>query len=849
MEGRNSSYYFGPYRLNGREGVLSRDGKPVSLTPKAFETLWVLVRNCGHLVEKDVLMTEVWPETAVEEANLTQNIFTLRRILGETAEGPKYIETVPRRGYRFVATVKQVSETSLTIPESPETDQVDRHASDVQARFLAVLPFVNASADAEMEYLSDGITEGIINSLAQLPLLRVMSRSTVFRYKGRNLDAQRIGRELGVDAVLVGRVLSQERRLVVSAELVDVVNGWQLWGENYDRWSTAIFEVQDEIAKHISAALRLKLTGEEERRLTKRDTKNAEAYQAYLQGRYYWGKYTRKGLEEAISHFRQAIELDPNYSLAYAGVVDCYLRLATNYIPAGDASLKPGTARRAPELDAPLSPPSEKVKIRQEWDRKAAQRELKRAIELKSRYPAPHQWYAAYLFAIALGAEARSEMTVATDLNPSVQNEESLFSNSKLRARFPLASTTVSEEVQVFCTIAREQIEAGNYEAGCIVLRRWWTFGEWPRLEGLGPHSAADLLFTAGALAGWVASTRQVPKGQKHSEALLNGAIGIFEQLGSKSQSAEGRIELASCYYREGLFDLGRSTLLSALGTLSDEDRELRSVGLIRLASLERHAGRLHDSLARLNEAAETAEFAGPWATGRYHQELATTFKELGIAERNVDYFERALENFREALYEFEAIGNHRHCAAVENNYGYLLLTRKQLDEAGPHLMRARELFDGFADKVRCGQVDETLAHFHVAAERLDLAQEAILRSVESLEKGGEDALLAEALTTQGVVLCRLGNHREAKRVLDRANRVAESCGDNEGAGRALMIVIEEMCDQLDDDERVELASRLEQLLTNSQKASTLERLQICLERIAQAHSVYEEEQEDGIED
>ena len=196
----------------------------------------------------------------------------------------------------------------------------------------------NVSNDADTEYLSDGITESIINSLAQLPLLRVMSRSTVFRYKSSELDAQRIGRELGVDAVLVGRVHSYEQKLVIGAELVDVANGWQLWGESYDRGSGAIFEVQDEIARQISAALRLRLSGEEERRLAKRPTRSTEAYQFYLKGRFHWSKYTKEGLEQAIEHFRQAIELDSNYALAYAGIVDCYLRLATNYIPPADVS-------------------------------------------------------------------------------------------------------------------------------------------------------------------------------------------------------------------------------------------------------------------------------------------------------------------------------------------------------------------------------------------------------------------------------------------------------------------------------------------------------------------------------
>lgn len=839
MESSKPSYQFGSYRLDTGEGVLLHEGQPVSLAPKAFTTLLVLVQNKGHVVGKDELMKQVWPDTCVEEANLTQNIFTLRRILGESGKGSKYIETIPRRGYRFIAAVEEVSESESALPTSPlrAPDGLASHLQpDRTARFLAILPFVNASGEATMDYLSDGITESIINSLAQLPLLRVMSRTTAFRYKGRELDAQQVGRELGVDAVLVGRVHSQEHRLLISAELVDVAHGWQLWGENYDRGSRAIFEVQDEIGRQISAALRLRLTGDEERRLTRRDTKSAEAYQSYLQGRYHWSKYTRGGLEQAIGHFHQAICLDSNYALAYAGIVDCYLRLATNYIPPSDALPKTIASMPAPDFDDTLHEAQgfkRMFKMRQEWDQKAAERESKRAIELKANYPAYHQWLAAYRFSAALYDKAATQMK-AEELGPA-DDGRSLIFDTKLPGPVRSASPTQAEEVQVFCSIAREQMEVGNYEAGCAVLERWWTVGQWPRLEGLGPHSTADLLLTAGTLAGYLVSTRQVPRGQKHAEALLNGSLALFEQLDLRTRSAEARIELGWCYYREGLFDLAHTTLDAAFQDLPSEDRELKSLAIIRLAAVDRHAGRLHDSVTRLKEAAEIVELGGPWITGRYHSELATALKDLAIAETRSEFFDRAFGHYQEALYEFEAIGNHRLAAIVENNYGYLLLSLKRLNEAETRLARARRLFATFDDKVRRAQVDETLAQLHIAAGRLDLAEQAILRAVESLEKGGEEALLSEALTTQGVVLCRLGRHSEAKRVLERSNRVAESCDDSEGAGRALLIVIEEMCEELDDGERLELENRLDVLLGHSQQRLTLERLRKCHERIANA--------------
>jgi tetratricopeptide (TPR) repeat protein len=236
-----------------------------------------------------------------------------------------------------------------------------------------------------------------------------------------------------------------------------------------------------------------------------------------------------------------------------------------------------------------------------------------------------------------------------------------------------------------------------------------------------------------------------------------------------------------------------------------------------------------------LSEVAENVEAVGPWVTGRYHLELATTLKELGLAEGRPEFFDLALGRYQQALYEFEEIGNHRHAAIAENNHGYLLLSLKRLCEAEKRLILARKLFDGLDDKVRRAQVDETLAQLHLADNKIDLAERAILRAVEGLGNGGEDAHLAEVLSTHGVILCRLGRHREAKRVLERSNRMAENCGDREGAGRALLIVIEEMFEELDDAERLEIRDRLDMLLSHSQQRLTLERLRTCQERMAKS--------------
>ena len=403
---------------------------------------------------------------------------------------------------------------------------------------------------------------------------------------------------------------------------------------------------------------------------------------------------------------------------------------------------------------------------------------------------------------------------------------------------------TSCETVQACCAVAREQLEIGDFDAGCEALKKWWTIGEWPDVSHLSTRAAAELLLTAGTLSGWVASTRQMQGGQKMAEGFLCGAIALFEQVNNKPRVAEAKIELAYCYYREGLFDLARTTLSSTLRHSGRQDTNTRAIALIRLAIIERHSGRLRDALTLLNEAAPLIDSSDSWGKGRFHLEFATTLKNLGIAENSQHYLERALDQYPVALKHFQIIGNQRYSAIVENNQGFLLSSLKRFDEAEVHLERARRLFDSLGDEVRRAQVDETIAQLYLASDRYDLAQDSIKFAVETLDNSGEDALLSESLTTYGQILIKLGRRHEAKPILERAQRVAERCGDYEGAGRALLILIEEMCEQLGDDERREIGTRANQLLANSQQKLTRDRLKACLERIAAAHAEHEQKRE-----
>ena len=288
---------------------------------------------------------------------------------------------------------------------------------------LAVLPFENASGDPEHEYLSDGITASLINSLASLPKLRVMAQSTVSRYKGRSIDPQAIGRELNVRAVLMGKMMQSHGSLRIGAELVDVISGCQLWGAHYDRESGEIFKIQDEISNEISEKLRLHLSRSEKKRLTRRQTENAAAYRLYLQGRHHWNRWTEEGFYKAIDYFRQAVEIDPKYALAFAGIADSYVLLGWNsYMPPKEAfPAAKAAATTALTLDANLAEAHAALAAAlwlHDWQWEEAQAEFKRSIALAPTYATANHWFAEYTMTMGRHVEALAKMNKSQELDP-----------------------------------------------------------------------------------------------------------------------------------------------------------------------------------------------------------------------------------------------------------------------------------------------------------------------------------------------------------------------------------------------------------------------------------------------
>jgi len=331
-----------------------------------------------------------------------------------------------------IADARMDIEAALLAPATGRPAEPDRVIGS-----LAVLPFVNARGDPQMEYLSDGLTESIIVGLSHLPQLRVMSRSAVFRYKGRTEEAQVVGHALGVGAVLTGNVLQRGETLLVSAELVDVKNGWQLWGAQYRRKVRDIFAMEEDIAKEISKKLRLKLAPEKQNLLAGRYTDNVEAYHLYLKGRFYWAKRTEEGLYKGIQYFRQAIELDPTYALAYAGVAEGYVPLAVYcHLAPKDACPKARAAAQAAlEIDPKLSEARTvlgAIISYYDWDQENAEKEVRQAAALEPNYPRARQVLAEILTISGRFEEAVIEAARALELRPARPEPECVYGDDVL---------------------------------------------------------------------------------------------------------------------------------------------------------------------------------------------------------------------------------------------------------------------------------------------------------------------------------------------------------------------------------------------------------------------------------
>jgi TolB-like protein/Flp pilus assembly protein TadD len=406
-------YEFGPFRLDATRLVLFRDGKRVPLPPKAAELLAVLVEAQGNPVGKEEVFQRVWADTVVEEGSLTSHVSVLRKALGQNVDGGSFIETIPKRGYRFVAEVKE----SRRQPKAP-FQTADRI-------MLAVVPFENLSGGEKHDYFSEGITEEMITQLAVLSpeRLGVIARTSAMQYRSSDKSIRQIGRELGVAYVLEGSVRRAGQRVRIAAQLIQVSDETHLWADRYERKLGDILVLQSEVAQSVAREIKIKLAPAERERLTGAGQVEPQAYESYLQGRYLLNQRTLEALQKSIRFFHQAVERDAHCAVAYAGLADAYLtlldlgHLATREA-AKNAKLAAGKARR---LDDTLAEAHSALAHAyfHEFNWLAAEQEFRHAIKLNPNYANARFYYANYLVAIGRMEEAFVEARCAQTLDPA----------------------------------------------------------------------------------------------------------------------------------------------------------------------------------------------------------------------------------------------------------------------------------------------------------------------------------------------------------------------------------------------------------------------------------------------
>ena len=400
-----------------------------------------------------------------------------------------------------------------------------------------------------------------------------------------------------------------------------------------------------------------------------------------------------------------------------------------------------------------------------------------------------------------------------------------------------------SGERAVYCCDLAKQLEkAGEYEAAYEALSEFWPERNGPpNLNDLDEATRAIVLLRVGALSGWLGSTDQAPGSQETAKDLITKSIGIFERLGESRDAAEAHGDLALCYWREGSYDEARIHLGNALGLLGGEDSDLKAALLIRAGIIEERTQRLQEALRLYNQAAPLVERSEDHALkGSFHIEYGLVFRRLAAPENREDYLDRALMEYTAASFHFEQAGNMRYLARVENNLGYLFFTIGKFNDAYKHLDRARHLFLELKDMGAVAQADETRARTLLAENRLAEAERVVRYAVHVLERGDEQAVLAEALNTHGIALARLGNYLSARSLLQRAIEVAETAGDLEGAGRAKLSLIEELSDQTAAPQLVAIYDSSVDLLQHSQDPTTAKRLVSGAQRVIAALGAYE---------
>jgi TolB-like protein/DNA-binding winged helix-turn-helix (wHTH) protein len=457
----NQLYEFGPFQADSVRRLLCREGQPVPLTSKAFDTLLVLIRNRDRVMGKEELLKAIWPDSFVEEANLAQNVSTLRKALGDQPGEHLYIATVPGRGYRFVGAVRPPAEPAAEIVVGSRTtaevvieeelddnpprrvrlgtvaglgllavvlaggflwSRRDPPAPDPGTlRSLAVLPFQQLTPASGEEYLGLGLTDAAITRLSNIRQLVVRPTSSVLKYAGPAADLRIPGRELGVEAILDGKLQKSGDRLRLTVQLIRVKDGRPLWAETFDENFTGIFAVEDSVSQRVAQTLAIRLAQPEKQQLARHYTENLEAYRNYLQGRYAYCRFTPQGLNQAIEYFNRAIAIDPGDALAYAGLADAYTT-ASDWVLAPREALPKAeaAARKALAFDDNLADAHSSLAhaLMHEWKLTASGSEFQVALALNPHNTSTYFAYGEYLSALGRYDEAVAQLNKALEIDP-----------------------------------------------------------------------------------------------------------------------------------------------------------------------------------------------------------------------------------------------------------------------------------------------------------------------------------------------------------------------------------------------------------------------------------------------
>ncbi|MDQ3819847.1 MAG: winged helix-turn-helix domain-containing protein [Acidobacteriota bacterium] len=477
-------YRFDSFHLDLINCRLLHGNRPIRLTPRLFDLLLLLLRKNRKLVTKEDLIREVWAGRMVEENNITVSISLLRKMLDQESSQQNYIETVPRRGYIFSADVRPIKEAVgvLAQPwESGDEEQLKDSNYNDKTTYVAVLPLINEVEDLHLGYLADRITETIV-SLSRLPLLRIIRCNITFLHKNPGLGTRELGRLMGVQTVLSGRIKQVEDRLLVSLELVNVSDGYQLWEEHFNYTLSNLHRLQHDIAVRIAKKFTPYLCEAEIRPQGKHYTTNSEAFQLYLKGRYFWRKRGLKNVKRAIECFEQATTLDPDYALAYVGLADAYNGLSGTYCRPKEImpSVK-AFAEKALELDNHLAEAHVSlagVKIHYEWDWDGGRKELELALKYNPHYAFAHQWYRYFLEVMGRFSDALVELNIAREIDPySVNLSSAMAWLLYLTRQFDRALIQVQHTIDMapdyhpsYEVLGRIQTQLGSYEDAIVSL-------------------------------------------------------------------------------------------------------------------------------------------------------------------------------------------------------------------------------------------------------------------------------------------------------------------------------------------------------------------------------------------